>query len=44
MRPTMCYIDTVRVAGRKPTKIKMFIAYLKSACIYIVQVQVDMRI
>lgn len=29
MRPTMCYRDTMRVAGCKPAKIKMFIAYLK---------------
>ena len=29
MRPTMCYRDTMRVAGRKPTKIKMFVAYIK---------------
>lgn len=25
----MCYRDTMKVAGRKPTKIKMFVAYLK---------------
>ena len=29
MRPMMCYTDTMKVAGRKPTKIKMFVAYLK---------------
>ena len=29
MRPVMCYRDTMKVAGRKPTKIKMFVAYLK---------------
>lgn len=34
MRPTMCYIDTMRVAGHKPNKIKMFIAYLKK-CMHI---------
>lgn len=34
MRPMMCYIDTMRVAGRKPTKIKMFVAYLKK-CMHI---------
>lgn len=34
MRPTMCYTDTMRVAGRKPTKIKMLIAYMKK-CMHI---------
>ena len=29
MRPTMCYRDTMRVAGHKPTKIKMLVAYIK---------------
>ena len=29
MRPMMCYTDTMKVAGRKPTKIKMFVAYIK---------------
>ena len=29
MRLTMYYRDTMKVAGRKPTKIKMFVAYLK---------------
>ena len=29
MRPMMCYRDTMKVAGRKPTKIKMFVAYIK---------------
>ena len=29
MRPMMCYRDTIKVAGRKPTKIKMFVAYIK---------------
>ena len=30
----MCYTDTMKVAGRKPTKIKMFVAYLKK-CMHI---------
>lgn len=35
MRPTMCYIDTMRVAGRhKPTKSIMLLAYLKK-CMHI---------
>lgn len=34
MRPMMCYTDTMRVAGRKPTKIKMLVAYLKK-CMHI---------
>ena len=34
MRPVMCYTDTMRVAGRKSTKIKMLIAYLKK-CMHI---------
>lgn len=34
MRPMMCYTDTMRVAGHKPTKIKMLIAYLKK-CMHI---------
>ena len=29
MRPAMCYRDTMKVVGRKPTKITMFVAYLK---------------
>ena len=29
MRPMMCYRDTMKVAGRKPTKIKMFVAHIK---------------
>lgn len=34
MRPTMCYRGTMRVAGHKPTKIKMLIAYLKK-CMHV---------
>lgn len=34
MRPMMYYTDTMRAAGRKPTKIKMFVAYLKK-CMHI---------
>lgn len=34
MRSTMYYIDTMKVAGRKPAKIKMFVAYLKK-CMHI---------
>ena len=29
MRTMMCYRDTMKVAGRKPIKIKMFVAYIK---------------
>lgn len=35
MRPTMCYRDTMKVAGRKPSKVKMFLAYLKKWCMNI---------
>lgn len=34
MRPMMCYRDTMRVAGCKPSKVKMFLAYLKK-CMHI---------
>lgn len=34
MRPMMCYTDTMRVVGHKPTKIKMLVAYLKK-CMHI---------
>ena len=34
MRPMMCYTDTMRAIGRKPTKIKMFVVYLKK-CMHI---------
>ena len=29
MRPMMCYIDTMRFVSYKPSKAKMFLAYLK---------------
>lgn len=29
MRPMMCYIDTMRLVNYKPSKAKMFLAYLK---------------
>lgn len=35
MRGTMCHRDTMRLAGRrKPSKVKMFLAYLKK-CMHI---------
>ena len=29
MRPMMCYTDTMRLVNYKPSKAKMFLAYLK---------------
>lgn len=34
MRGTMCYRDTMRLVSYKPSKVKMFLAYLKK-CMHI---------
>lgn len=34
MRPMMCYTDTMRLVNYKPSKAKMFLAYLKK-CMHI---------